>query len=204
MLTIILETISGAMNSTAFWDICYLSIAFFGLELILRIIFCQSAFKFFVDPLQLIDFVVITQDIIFTILISTTSTTTVIGNGNNNNNGGNSGSSSSNSSGTGPAPPGGGPVPGGVSLSSSTSQTIQKVTKITRFLYVLKIFRYFSSLKILALALARGWKAMGNAITIQNGESRKLFYLIQQERKIITDQNLTANAHLKGQFPYRP
>ncbi len=167
MLTIILETISGGMNSTAFWDICYLSIAFFGLELILRIIFCQSLFKFFIDPLQLIDFVVITQDIVFTVLISTTSTTTVIGNGNNNN-GGSSGSSSTNSSGTGPAPPGGGPIPGGVALSTATSQIIQKVTKITRFLYVLKIFRYFSSLKILALALIRGWKAMGNAITIQN------------------------------------
>jgi len=158
------------MTSKAYWDICYLVVAFFGLELILRIVFCQHPLKFFMDPLQLIDFLVITQDLVFIVLISTTSSTTVIGNGDTNNNGGNSGSSgSSNSSspaGNGPAPPGGGPVAGGVSLSTATSQSIQKATKIARFFYVLKIFRYFSSLKILALALARGWKAMSIHIFI--------------------------------------
>ena len=150
------------MTSAAYWDICYLVVAFFGLELIFRIFFCQNPLRFFIDPLQLIDFVIITQDLIFIVFISTTSSTTVIGNGNNNNNGGSSSSSnSSSSSGNGPAPPGGGPISGGVSLSTTTSQSIQKATKIARFFYVLKIFRYFSSLKILAFALVRGWKAMG-------------------------------------------
>ena len=92
MLTIILESVSGAMSVTAYWDICYLVVSFFAFELILRIFFCQNPLKFFVDPLQLIDFFVISQDLIFIILLSTTSTTSVIGNGQNSNNGGSSGS----------------------------------------------------------------------------------------------------------------
>ena len=162
MCTIFLESISYAMTSTAYWDISYLSVAFFTLEILLRIFLCQNPLRFFTDPLEVIDCLVIMQDFVFIILISTTSSTTVIGNGNNNNNnGGSSSNSNSSSSGSGPAPPGGGPIAGGVSLSSATSQSIQKATKICRFLYVLKIFRYFSSLKLLAFALARGWKAMG-------------------------------------------
>jgi hypothetical protein len=161
MFTIILESISNAMTSTAYWNISYLAVAFFTFELLLRIVLCQNPLKFFTDPLQVIDCLVIMQDFVFIILISTTSSTTVIGNGNNKNNNAGSGSSNSSSSAAGPAPPGGGPLAGGVSLSSATSQSIQKATKICRFLYVLKIFRYFSSLKLLALALARGWKAMG-------------------------------------------
>ena len=88
MFTVILETINNAMTSTAYWDICYLVVSFFSLELILRIIFCPSKLKFFIDPLHLIDFVCITQDLVFIALLSTTSTTSVIGNGQNNNNGG--------------------------------------------------------------------------------------------------------------------
>jgi hypothetical protein len=151
MFTIILESISNAMTSTAHWNITYLSIAFFSLELLLRIFLRQNPLKFFTDPLQVIDCIIIVQDFFFIILISMTSSTTVIGNGSNNNN---IGSSSSNSS-------SGGAIAGGLSLDSATSQSIQKATKICRFLFVLKIFRYFSSLKLLALALARGWKAMG-------------------------------------------
>ena len=116
--------------------------SFFSLELILRIIFCPSKLRFFLDPLHIIDFICITQDLIFVVLISTTSSTSVIGNGNGNNNNNNNGGSSGNNG--GPAPPGGGPIAGGASLSSSTSKTIQKYNKILRFFYVLKIFRYFS------------------------------------------------------------
>ena len=126
------------------------------------------------DPLHVIDFMAITQDFVFIILISTTSSTSVIGNGSNHNNGG-AGASNNGGGGTSthmpvtaphigkrqaPAPPGGGPAAGGVSLSTSASQDIQKYNKIFRFFYVLKIFRYFSSLKILAYAMAEGWKAL--------------------------------------------
>jgi hypothetical protein len=180
MFTIVLETINNAMTSTAYWDICYLVVSFFSLELILRIIFCPSKLKFFLDPLHLIDFVCITQDLIFIALLSTTSTTSVVGNGQNNNNGGksvakrdiqvralstpspSSVATSGSQRGPAPGPPGGGPI-GGVTLSTATSETLQKYNKILRFFYVLKIFRYFSSLRILAHAIVKGWKALGNS-----------------------------------------
>jgi hypothetical protein len=188
VFTIILETIGNAMTSDAYWNIGYLVVSFFALELILRIVFCPSRLKFFLDPLHLIDFICITQDLIFIALISTTSTTSVIGNGQNNNNGG--GRTAGNSSGKyvinnnfqvkigpaagpsgsspagpapgpgpAPAPPGGGPV-GSVTLSTATSEALQKYHKIFRFFYIFKIFRYFSSLKILAYAIIKGWKAL--------------------------------------------
>ena len=155
---IILETISGAMTSSAYWYIVYLVVSFFTLELILRIAFCPNKLKFFLNPLHIIDFCCITQDFIFMILLATTSTTTVVGAGNNSN-GGQSGGPSGG--GQGPAPPGGA---GGASLDTSTSEALQKYNKIARFFYVCKIFRYFSSLKILAKALVRGWKPLSNYI----------------------------------------
>ena len=178
MFTIVLETINNAMTSTAYWDICYLVVSFFSFELVLRIIFCPSKLKFFLDPLHLIDFICITQDLVFIALLSTTSTTSVVGNGQNNNNGGKSvvkrdiqvkalstmsPASSGSQRGPAPAPPGGGPI-GGVTLSTATSETLQKYNKILRFFYVLKIFRYFSSLRILAHAIVKGWKALGKRI----------------------------------------
>jgi hypothetical protein len=157
------------MSYTAYWNICYLGVSFFALELLLRVIFCPSRLNFFLDPLHLIDFICITQDLIFIALISTTSTTSVIGNGQNNNNGGGKNavkpSLGSPAAGPGPAPgpapgpPGAGPI-GGFTLSSATSEALQKYNKIFRFFYVFKIFRYFSSLKILAQAIVKGWKAL--------------------------------------------
>jgi len=162
------------MNSTVYWDICYLVVSFFSLELLMRIIFCPNKLKFFTNPLHFIDFICITQDLVFVSLISTTSTTSVIGNGQSNNNNGAakyvvkrqiSSPSSPPSLATptfvGPPnrPPGEG-VFGGFTLNTATSETLQKFNKIFRFLYVLKIFRYFFSLRILAHAMLKGWKAL--------------------------------------------
>lgn len=144
----ILESISGAMNATAYSDICYLTVSFFSVELILRIIFCPRKLKFFVDPLHLVDLFCILQDVVFVCLISTTSTTSV-----------HRRSESKSAS----SPSERGPI-GDVSLDAATSEALQKYNKKFRFFYVLKIFRYFSSLRILADAMKKGWKALGKII----------------------------------------
>ena len=136
------------MNSTVYSDICYLTVSFFSVEFILRIVFCPRKLKFFVDPLHLIDLFCILQDVVFVSLISTTSSTSV-----------HRRSESQSAS----SPSARGPI-GDVSLDAATSEALQKYNKKFRFFYVLKIFRYFTSLRILADAMTKGWKALGKMI----------------------------------------